>query len=93
MTGPCARDTQATFYVWANRADLPAPFNEAEGFFRRALEQKVMTVPGAFFDVNPGKERRGPSPHASWMRFSFGPPYENVARGLDRLEQMLREGA
>ncbi len=30
------------------------------GFFRAALEHKVITVPGEFFDVNPGKRRARP---------------------------------
>jgi aspartate/methionine/tyrosine aminotransferase len=60
-------------------------------FFRRALERKVMTVPGEFFDVNPGKRRRGESPYKQWMRFSFGPPMENLRLGLDRLESMVAE--
>ena len=78
-----------TFYVWASLEDLPAPFNDADEFFRRALERKVMTVPGRFFDVNPGRQRTGRSPQHAWMRFSFGPPYANVEMGLDRLAEML----
>jgi hypothetical protein len=58
-------------------------------FFWRALDHKVMTVPGAFFDVDPGKRRGGRSPYARWMRFSFGPPIDNLRLGLDRLEAML----
>ena len=87
----CARDSEATFYVWAALERLPAPFNDADVFFRKALKHKVMTVPGRFFDVNPGKEREGQSPYQSWMRFSFGPPYANVEMGLDRLAEMLRD--
>jgi DNA-binding transcriptional MocR family regulator len=70
-------------------ADLPAPFNDAEVFFRRALEARVMVVPGAYFDVNPGKARPSPSPYAQWLRFSFGPPKENVVLGLQRLKTMI----
>ena len=51
-----------------------------------------MTVPGEFFDVNPGGLRPGPSPLRRWMRFSFGPPMENLELGLDRLDAMLSEG-
>ena len=58
-------------------------------FFWRALDHKVMTVPGKFFDVNPGKVRSGPSPYKQWMRFSFGPPMDNVEMGLDRIAEML----
>jgi aspartate/methionine/tyrosine aminotransferase len=85
----CVRPSRSTFYVWASLADLPAPFNDADHFFREALSRKVMTVPGRFFDVNPGRLRPGPSPYRSWMRFSFGPPKDNVTLGLDRLEAML----
>ena len=72
-----------------SRDSLPAPFNDANEFFRRALARKVMTVPGEFFDVNPGRRRTGPSPYRKWMRFSFGPPMDNVVMGLDRLAEML----
>jgi hypothetical protein len=81
----------STFYGWASLKNLPSPLDEAMPFFRRALERKVMTVPGEFFDVNPGKRRRGESPYRQWMRFSFGPPMANLQMGLDRLEAMVRE--
>jgi aspartate/methionine/tyrosine aminotransferase len=86
-----AREPESTFYGWASLAALPAPLDDAMSFFRAALERKVMTVPGEFFDVNPGKRRRGASPYRQWMRFSFGPPMENLAMGLDRLEAMVRD--
>ncbi len=85
----CVPEPQATFYCWATLRDLPAPFNDAMTFFRRALDRKVMTVPGEFFDVNPGKRRPGPSPYRDWMRFSFGPPMDNMVMGLERLAEML----
>jgi aspartate/methionine/tyrosine aminotransferase len=84
-----ARPT-STFYGWASLDRLPAPLDDSMTFFRRALELKVMTVPGEFFDVNPGKRRRGSSPYRSWMRFSFGPPMQNLAMGLERLERVVR---
>ena len=45
---------------------------------------------GQFFDVNPGKRRTGPSRLANFVRFSFGPPEENLVAGLSRLSQMVR---
>ena len=86
-----AAEPSSTFYCWACLDQLPAPFNDAMEFFWRALDHKVMTVPGAFFDVNPGKRRSGPSPYAQWMRFSFGPDMQNMQQGLDRLEAMLAD--
>ena len=49
-----------------------------------------MTVPGEFFDVNPGGVRKEESPFKQWMRFSFGPPMDNMKLGLARLEDMLK---
>jgi aspartate/methionine/tyrosine aminotransferase len=84
-----ARPSEGTFYVWACVQTLREPFDDSGVFFRRALERRVMTVPGAFFDVNPGQRRRGRSPFHNWMRFSFGPSEPNVRLGLERLEAML----
>jgi hypothetical protein len=85
-----AQPPRSTFYCWASLENLPEPYSDAMSFFWKALDQRVMTVPGQFFDVNPGKLRRGPSPYRQWMRFSFGPPMANMTMGLDRLEAMLR---
>jgi N-succinyldiaminopimelate aminotransferase len=84
-----AREPQGTFYCWASIKDLPPPLNDAEAFFYEGLKHKVMTVPGVFFDVNPGKRRRTASSFKSWVRFSFGPPEDNVREGLNRLEKMI----
>ena len=85
----CDHEPGGTFYVWADVAGLPEPLNDADVFFRRALDRKVMTVPGRFFDVNPGNNR-SEGDFRSWVRFSFGPPEDNVRLGLDRLEEMIR---
>jgi aspartate/methionine/tyrosine aminotransferase len=84
-----AAEPDSTFYAWGCLSDLPEPLNNAKSFFWRALEQKVLTVPGEFFDVNPGQRRRGPSPYEQWMRFSFGPPMDNMLMGLERLAKMV----
>ena len=78
-----------TFYAWGSVAKLPAPLNTGEGFMRAAFEHRVLTVPGAFFDVNPHKKRTGASPLSSMVRFSFGPPMENLVAGLERLGEMV----
>ena len=86
-----AAESQATFYCWGSLKGLRPPFDDAMRFFRHALERKVLTVPGEFFDVNPGKYRRGPSSYRQWMRFSFGPAMDNMCMGLDRLAEMLED--
>ena len=78
-----------TFYLWGKVDRLPASLNTAEKFYRAALREKVMTVPGQCFDVNPGKSRAGRFIDDTWMRFSFGPPMANMRMGLERLAGMV----
>ena len=84
------RVPDGTFYAWGSVAELPAPLNDGMGFFRAALEHKVITVPGEFFDVNPGKRRasRG-SRFRQHVRFSFGPSLATVEKALGRLETLV----
>ena len=88
------RAPDGTFYAWGNVGHLPPPLNDGMGFFRAALERKVIVVPGEFFDVNPGKRRaKHASRFRSYVRFSFGPALETLERAFGRLEAMIREHA
>ena len=84
------RPPDGTFYVWGNLAGFPPPLNDGMGFFRAALAKKVITVPGEFFDVNPGKRRstRG-SRFRSYTRFSFGPTPDQLELALTRIEELV----
>ena len=85
-------EPEGTFYVWGSVAELPPGLNEGPSFFRAALAQKVITVPGEFFDVNPGKRRSGrPSRFRHYVRFSFGPDVATVVEGVKRIQQMVQE--
>jgi len=87
------RVPEGTFYAWGNVAGLPAPLSDGMGFFRAALASKVITVPGEFFDVNPGKRRHGrASRFKNHVRFSFGPSTDVLDRALDRLEALVGAG-
>jgi aspartate/methionine/tyrosine aminotransferase len=84
------RVPDGTFYVWGNVAQLPAPLNDGMGFFRAALEKKVIVVPGEFFDVNPGKRRSTrASRFRQYVRFSFGPSMQTLETALGRLEELV----
>ncbi|HSQ66365.1 MAG TPA: pyridoxal phosphate-dependent aminotransferase [Polyangiaceae bacterium] len=86
------RVPDGTFYVWGHVGNLPGPLSDGMGFFREALSRKVITVPGEFFDVNPGKRRSNrTSRFRDYVRFSFGPPMEVLDRAADRLEALVRE--
>lgn len=84
------RETEGTFYVWGDLSALPPPLNDGVGFFRAALDQHVIVVPGEFFDVNPGK-RRGPhrSRFRRHARFSFGAPLSVLSEACERLESLI----
>ena len=86
------REPEATFYCWGSVAGLPSSINDGMSFFRAALAEKVITVPGEFFDVNPGKRRAG-SARASrfrpYVRFSFGPSMDVVEEALERLSRVV----
>jgi len=88
------RDPDGTFYAFVALDELPEPISDGMDFFRAALDHRVITVPGVFFDVNPGRRRaRRLSRFHRHVRLSFGPPIDEVARGLDRLEAMIRATA
>ncbi|MEE2828395.1 MAG: pyridoxal phosphate-dependent aminotransferase [Myxococcota bacterium] len=80
-----------SFYAFACLSGLPEPLRDGMDFFRAALQERVIVVPGEFFDVNPGK-RRGhiPSRLKQYVRLSFGPSMESVESGLDRLGRMVK---
>ena len=84
------RIPDGTFYAWGNVSNLPPPLNDGMGLFRAALGQKVIVVPGEFFDVNPGKRRHGrASRFRDYVRFSFGPARASLDRALVRLEDLV----
>ena len=84
------RAPDGTFYVWGNVSGLPASISEGMSFFRAALEEKVITVPGEFFDINPGKRRSGRvSRFRDYVRFSFGPSMETLERAKGRIEALV----
>ncbi len=85
---------EGTFYIWGRLDELPAPLNDGLGLFEAGLDQKIVTVPGMFFDVNPGKRRS--AEHArfrSYTRFSFGPSLDTLMTACDRIETLVAASA
>jgi aspartate/methionine/tyrosine aminotransferase len=88
------RSPEGTFYVWASAAHLPEPISDGMRFFRAALARKVITVPGEFFDVDPGRRRGGrPSRFRRHLRFSFGPCMKQIETALGRIEGLVADAA
>jgi aspartate/methionine/tyrosine aminotransferase len=83
-------EPEATFYAWGNVSGLPEHLRTGERFFRAALEEHVITVPGDFFDVDPGKRRLGrPSRFRDHVRFSFGPEEAVIDRAIEKLRALV----
>jgi aspartate/methionine/tyrosine aminotransferase len=84
------RPPEGTFYAWGNVSALPEGLNDGMGLFRALLKEKVIVVPGEFFDINPGKRRHGRgSRFRRHVRFSFGPGMETIMKALDRMEKVV----
>jgi len=81
---------EGTFYVWASAQHLPDSISDGMSFFRAALERNVITVPGEFFDVDPGKRRGGrASRFRRHLRFSFGPAMSKLELALERFKELI----
>ncbi len=81
-------EPSGSFYVWANLSRLRPPLNDGMTFFERGLDEQVITVPGSFFDVNPGR-RRAHARYEGHTRFSFGPAQAELERGLDAIGRLV----
>jgi aspartate/methionine/tyrosine aminotransferase len=82
-------EPSGAFYIWANLSRLPKPLNDGMTFFKEGLKEKVIVVPGVFFDVNPGN-RRMYGRYLNYCRISFGPELKRLETGLDALERVIR---
>jgi aspartate/methionine/tyrosine aminotransferase len=81
---------EGTFYIWGDLSGLPAPLRDGMHFFRAALQHNVIVVPGQFFDIDPGKRRRGNAPRFGRnARFSFGPEMSTLMDACGRLDRMI----
>lgn len=79
-----------SFYCWGDVSALPPPLNTGMGLFRAGLEHGLITVPGVFFDINPGQRRpERESRFEHFVRFSFGPPVAEIERGISILEELV----
>ena len=73
-------------------SQLPPPLNDGMGLFEAGLDRQLITVPGVFFDINPGKRRsQEHSRFRHYARFSFGPSLETLKLASERLGDLVRE--
>ncbi|GAB7350387.1 hypothetical protein MBLNU459_g1009t1 [Dothideomycetes sp. NU459] len=82
----------STFYLWLDLSELPDGINDGLNFFSACLKEKVIVVPGIFFDLNPSKRRDlFDSPCHHFIRLSYGPKMEVLKLGLDGIERIVKK--
>lgn len=82
----------STFYLWLDLEGLPDQISDGLNFFQACLEEKVIVVPGIFFDLNPSKRRDlFDSPCHHFVRFSYGPKMEVLKMGLDGIQRVVEK--
>lgn len=81
-------EPQAGFYCWGKLDNCK--IKSGYELFEKALEKGVITVPGRFFDINPGQRRaKGQGRLESFSRFSFGPSEEELSVAISKLKDLL----
>lgn len=73
-------------------SNLPTEIANGLSFFHACLEEKVIVVPGIFFDLNPAKRRDlFGSPCHHFVRLSYGPRMDVLKKGLDGIDRVLKK--
>ncbi|KAI5859202.1 putative aminotransferase, classes I and II [Tricharina praecox] len=86
------RIPDSTFYIWLDLSHLPQRIQNGLGFFEECLKEKVIVVPGIFFDLNPSSRRDlFDSPCHHFCRVSYGPKWETLEKGINGIERVLRK--
>ena len=81
----------STFYLWLDLRGLPDELSDGLNFFASCLKEKVIVVPGIFFDLNPSQRRDlFDSPCHPFVRLSYGPRMDVLEQGLDGIERIVK---
>ncbi|CEQ39636.1 SPOSA6832_01201, partial [Sporobolomyces salmonicolor] len=92
MGFPVSNAPTSTFYIWLDLEALPKPLSSGMVFFEECLKEKVIVVPGQFFDLNPSHRRNLlDAPCNRFVRLSFGPPLGELDRGLDGIQRLVEK--
>lgn len=92
MGFPIKDRPDSTFYIWLDLRGLPEAISDGLKFFAAGLKEKMIVVPGMFFDLNPASRRDlFDSPCHPFVRLSYGPRMETLEKGLDAIERILKK--
>ena len=73
----------STFYIFASIDNLPKKIRTDEEFLIQCLKEKLIVIPGHFFDI--GKNIR----YNNYVRFSYGPSFNKLRQGVDILKKII----
>lgn len=91
MGFPITYVPNSTFYLWLDLRNLPEEINDGLNFFAACLEERVIVVPGIFFDLNPARRRDlFDSPCHQFVRLSYGPVMATLEKGMDGIERVIK---
>lgn len=76
------------FYIWVNLNKLKEPINDGYIFFKECLKEKVIVVPGEYFDLRPNISLEENLYH-HYIRLSFSPSLEVLKRGVAGMARVI----
>lgn len=86
----CAHGPADSPQIWLDLSSLPEPLSGGLAFFEACLREKVIVVPGIFFDIDPVHRRNLlTSKCHHFVRLSFGPELAELERGMTGIRRVL----
>ena len=79
---------KGAFYVWADVSKLPNGYNTGDSFVENMLQNKIITIKGNSFDVNPNTKRQSQK-WQNYVRFAFGQELESIQKGVEIMREIL----
>jgi aspartate/methionine/tyrosine aminotransferase len=76
------------FYLWCRLDNLKPELRDGINFTQIALQNKLISIPGEYFDINPDAKRQT-TKFQNYIRFSYGPSMEVMERGIDIIRKMV----
>ena len=80
---------EGTFYMFGDVSKLGSDKNTGDKFLDFMIQNKMIIVPGKYFDINPNEARKDIK-YQNMVRFSYGPEKNIDAQGAQRHVNLMR---
>jgi aspartate/methionine/tyrosine aminotransferase len=84
-------EPESALYLWVNLDNLPDEINTGRKFFEKALQEKLIVIPGEFFDLNFDRQKSKKVKFENYIRLSYGPTMAELERGIEKIATLLRK--